>query len=626
MNIGNTFDLVKLRRLQAFRRRRAAARSRPEQEPALRSELFSAAQMERQGQILAGQHQLSEKSSVDLLLSRLTENESVLIHACERLTAATRRKLPITPAAEWLLDNLYLVEEQIRLARQHLPKGYSRELPRLASGPSVGLPRVYDIALEIISHGDGRVSVTSLRRFVRAYQEVSPLKLGELWAIPIMLRLALIENLRRVAARVMADWRYRGKAARWADAMAATAERDPNSVVLVVADMARSDPPMVGPFVAEMARRLQGQSPALALPLSWIEQKLAETGRSIEHLVQLEAAQQAASQVSISNSIGSLRELAAINWRDFIEQTSQVEARLREDPAGIYGAMDFATRDRYRHVVESIGRKHRLPESAVADAAIELCRESSIGRAVRFAASTRRLLPDRLRPARAGAAPGRAADALPRRARRRGSTRHRWRSTWACWRCSRLVLPRRWWPPRCTIACPCGHPGRSAVPAVILASQLGLSLLNWLATLSVTPQRLPRMDYAGGIPAAARTLVAVPTLFNSARRTGRAAGGAGSSLPGQSRPAHPFRPAHRFPRRGQRNPAHGRAAAATGPAAHRVRSTCVTPRPMPTAFSCCIARDAGTRASNAGWATSASAASWPISTPCCAVAARSTSS
>ena len=313
MNIGNLFDRLKLRRLHAFRRRRAAARTRPEQEPALRSELFSADQMESHGRALATQHRLSVHSRADLLLARLADNEAVLAHTCERLTNATRRKRRVTPAGEWLLDNFYLIEEQVRLARRHLPKGYSRELPRLASGPSANLPRVYDIALEIISHGDGRVDTGNLLRFIRAYQSETPLKLGELWAIPIMLRLALIENLRRVAARVMADWRYRGKAVHWSDSMIATAGKDPKSVILVVADMARSNPPMTGPFVAEMARRLQGQSPSLALPLNWIEQRLAETGQSIEHLIQLEAQQQAANQVTISNSIGSLRALSAID-------------------------------------------------------------------------------------------------------------------------------------------------------------------------------------------------------------------------------------------------------------------------------------------------------------------------
>jgi cyclic beta-1,2-glucan synthetase len=508
LNIGNLLDLLKLRRLNAFRRRRAAARSRPEQEPALRAELFSAEQMERHGRALASQHRLSARRNADLLLARLADNEAVLADTCERLTHATRKRLRVTPAGEWLLDNFYLVEEQIRIARRHLPKGYSRELSRLAQGPSTGLPRVYDLALEIISHGDGRIDVHSLQRFIQAYQEVAPLKLGELWAIPIMLRLALIENLRRVAARVMADWRYRGHAARWADNLIATTERDPNSVVLVVADMARSDPPMNGPFVAEMARRLQGQSPALALPLSWIEQRLAASGQSVEHLVQVEAQQQATNQVTISNSIGSLRTLAAIDWREFTEQCSLIERSLRGDPAGIYPAMDFATRDRYRHVVESIARHHRLTELAVADAAIALSAaaadEDSLARHVGYYLVDRgRLELERhlhIRP-HLRVVLRRAFDRAPL----------------PIYLGVLVLLTFAFAEPMVVAAAhdrlPLWALIAIAIPAVILASQLGLSLLNWLATLSIAPQQLARMDYSRGIPAHARTLVAIPSLF-----------------------------------------------------------------------------------------------------------------
>ncbi|KRE86136.1 cyclic beta 1-2 glucan synthetase [Rhodanobacter sp. Soil772] len=515
MNISNFLDLLKLRRLSAFRRRRAAARTRPEQEPALRAELFSTEQMERHGRALAGQHRLSARSSVDLLLARLADNEAVLTHTCERLTDATRKRRRITPAGEWLLDNFYLIEEQIRIARRHLPKGYSRELPRLANGPSAGLPRVYDIALEIISHGDGRVDTHSLLRFIGAYQDVTPLRLGELWAIPIMLRLALIENLRRVAARVMADWGYRGKAVRWADSMTSTAERDANSVVLVVADMARSNPPMNGPFVAEMARRLQGQSPALALPLSWIEQRLAASGQSIEHLVQLEAQQQAANQVTISNSIGSLRTLSAIDWRDFVEHSSLVEQRLREDPAGVYAAMDFATRDRYRHVVEAMARRHRLTELQVAEAAIALSQaEAPTDCSVPLPQHVGYYLIDRGRrrlEQQLGIRPP------LRETLRRGFDRAPLPIylgllallTFAFAQPLVAVAAHDRWPTWALLAL--------AIPAAILASQLGLSLLNWLATLSIEPRQLPRMDYSHGIPASARTLVAIPSLFASAQ-------------------------------------------------------------------------------------------------------------
>jgi hypothetical protein len=157
-------------------------------EPPLRAELFSADQMEQHGKVLAGVHRVSVGRAPDHLLARLSENETALLQCCKAITGAVKANRRISPAGEWLLDNFYLIEEQIRTAKRHLPKGYSRELPRLARGPSAGLPRAYDIALEAISHGDGWVDPGSLARFVAAYQKVTPLKLGELWAIPIMLR------------------------------------------------------------------------------------------------------------------------------------------------------------------------------------------------------------------------------------------------------------------------------------------------------------------------------------------------------------------------------------------------------------------------------------------------------
>jgi hypothetical protein len=223
-------------------------------EPPLRAELFSAVQMEQHGRSLATSHQLTPGPAPDRLLARLTENERTLIDVCALLMVAVKENRRIAPAGEWLLDNFYLIEEQIRTAKRHLPKGYSRELPRLRNGPSAGLPRVYDLSLEIIAHGDGRVDPENLSRFVAAYQTATTLKLGELWAIPIMLRLALIENLRRVAARIAASRTDQNLADGWADRMTSMAEDDPKNLILVIADMARSNPPMSSAFVAELAR------------------------------------------------------------------------------------------------------------------------------------------------------------------------------------------------------------------------------------------------------------------------------------------------------------------------------------------------------------------------------------
>ena len=119
--------------------------------------------MEQHGKTLAGAHRLMSGRAPNRLLARLAANEKVLVDVCNLLAAAVAGNRRITPAAEWLLDNFYLIEEQIRTARKHFPKGYSQELPSLSRGPSAGLPRVYDLALETISHGDGRVDPQSLR-------------------------------------------------------------------------------------------------------------------------------------------------------------------------------------------------------------------------------------------------------------------------------------------------------------------------------------------------------------------------------------------------------------------------------------------------------------------------------
>ncbi len=471
--------------------------------------------MAQHGQVLAASHRLSASRGSNALLSRLAQNETLLAGVRSLLTEAVNDDRRITPAGEWLLDNFYLIEEQIRTARRHLPAGYSRELPRLAAGPSAGLPRVYDIALETISHGDGRVDTDGLSGFVLAYQSVTPLTLGELWAIPIMLRLALLENLRRVAARIGADRVDRNRADYWADQMTAVAATDPKSVILSIADMARSDPPMVGSFVAEFARRLQGKSAALALPLTWIEQRLSEDGLTIEHLVQSENQHQAEDQVSISNSISSLRFLGAADWRDFVETRSGVERTLREDPAGAYSLMDFATRDQYRHVVETTARRSGRTEADVARLAIGLACEAvgTAGPDV-MPAHVGYYLVDKGLPQLERAAGARFP---PFAAARRACLRHPL-ALYLGGMAAVTLLPAA-----VLISRGRGEGadiwrlGLVGLLLLLCASQVAVAVVNALVSRLATARALPKMDLSAGVPDSARTLVVVPTLLTSAQ-------------------------------------------------------------------------------------------------------------
>jgi cellobiose phosphorylase len=482
-------------------------------EAPLRAELFSAAQMAVHGRQLAARHQLAAGGGPDQLLARLADNAGVIAHAVGTLSASGKSGGRLTPAGEWLLDNYYLIEEQVRTARHHLPKNYSRELPRLKDAD--GRPRVYQLALEVIAHGDGRLEPESLARFVAAYQEGAPLTLGELWAIPIMLRLALIENLRRVAALLEESRAQRDLANGWADRMVQTAEARPGDLILLVADMARAVEPMGETFVAELTRRLQGQSGALTQAVQWIATRLADDGRTIEQQVQSEIARQAAGQVSISNSIGSLRLLSSIDWREFVETMSAVDQALRLDPSGTYGRMDFATRDHYRHVVERLARQCEHTEIQVAAEALALAGEHRVPAEGGLDARLRHvgyylagpglpLLERRLKLRRGPLAS----------LRRIGSG-----APLAAWLGAIGLFTFLFTAAVAIHARNGGTEGALlmlvAALAVFGSSQLALALVNFISTRLVMPAPLPRMDFSAGIPSDARAIVVVPSLLYS---------------------------------------------------------------------------------------------------------------
>jgi cyclic beta-1,2-glucan synthetase len=480
-----------------------------ENDAPLRAELFSAAQMAAHGRDLAALHRVGQPGAPDRLLTRLADNAAVLAAASASLTLGAKGGSRLTPAAEWLLDNYYLIEEQIRTARHHLPRNYSRELPRLAEaeGRLDGQPRVYALALEAIAHGDGRIEPESLSRFVAAYQEAAPLKLGELWAIPIMLRLALIENLRRVAARLSASRVQREHANSWADRMTATAETRPGDLILLVADMAREVQPMGSGFVAELTRRLQGQNATLTMALQWIATRLADEGQSIEQQVQADIGQQAADQVSIANSIGSLRLLGTVDWRDFVESLSAVEQRLRQDPSGVYASMDFATRDHYRHVVERLARESRRSESEVADEALALAAENRTLAEGGLDTRTRHV-----GYYLAGAGVPALQKQLKIRVRGDGAPLASYVGAIGAFTVlftAAVVIHARQGGAEMALLLAIG------ALAALGSSQLALALVNFMATRLVAPRPLPRLDLADGIPDDARALVVVPSLLHS---------------------------------------------------------------------------------------------------------------
>ena len=479
-------------------------------EPPFRDELLSAEQLERHAKHLASTDKLSLEKVADKLINRLAENEKILQSTYDEVAAAVVKNRRIAPAAEWLLDNFYLLEEQIHSTRRLLPRSYSQELPRLTGGPAANYPRVYGLSLELISHTDGRVDAQALDGFIAAYQSVVPLRLGELWALPLMLRLALIENLRRVAARIAVARRDRNLAADWADQMIETVEQCPSDLILVLADMARSNPPLSGAFLADLTRHLHGQNPNFAIVHSWLEHRLADSGYTTEQLVLDEGQLQAAEQISVGNSITSLRFLSVHDWPQFVAKQSLVEQTLIRDPSKVYEFMDFQTRNRYRHAVEAIAKRSKVSEFDVAFRAIQLAENEPANNPSSRMRHVGYYLIDQGRPVLERLVQMRLNTSVVIDKFRRAFPLSIYMIAiflfaffgtlgllrFSDWFSNSLLL-------RCVIA----------IPIVMCAVQLGLGIVNWLVTILVRPNALPRMDFRIGVPAEHRTLVVIPTML-----------------------------------------------------------------------------------------------------------------
>ena len=481
-------------------------------ESSLGGPVFTVEQLELHARSLAESHGLGRRRAGGRLLRRLADSERMIARCHDLVSGAHAAGKRLAPAAEWLLDNHYLIEEQVDLARMHFPRGYSRQLPRLAEGDSAGLPRAYDLIQEFVSHVDGRVDDEALNRYVVAYQSVSTLTLGELWSVAIMLRLALVENLRRVAVSIIWRRAHRDSALVWAQRIDASSDKNEDAL-MVLADMVRESPPLSTAFVAQFTQTLQGRGAATAFVLAWLEQHLAERGQTVDEIVRAESRSQAADQASMANTIASLRLVNAAEWHKFVEASSATEAILRGEPAGVYGRMDFATRDEYRHVVEDLARRLHIDEEVVAQTAVELAAERHAKLADDVTAHVGYLLVDNGKPHLERALRGQRARRLfsPKLARGLRLITYLgpvlllsaavvlWLATQ-----SRRSPDLAWW--------------ALAVCATLAASQFAIASVNWFVSLIHGPKAMPRMDFEHGIPDECRTMAIVPTLLTGQKR------------------------------------------------------------------------------------------------------------
>jgi cyclic beta-1,2-glucan synthetase len=444
------------------------------------------------------------------LQKRMANSERIIEAITGDLTAAARLDEGISLATEWLLDNAYVIAQQSGDLRRHLSRGFYDVLPKLELDGRAHEPRVYELARELVIHTEAEVHEQDVVDFVLAYQEVSALTLAEIWALPLMLRLALIENLARLAVAVDRKQHEHERADFWANRLLSAARRAPDSLLVAVAELARELPHPSAYLADRLVSQLQGEALALGSASSWLERVL---GASLPDVIQQAQREQAAEQVAITNAISSLRDLSRLDWRHVVERVSVVERELAADPSGVFGQMDFETRNLYRGAVERIARGSGISEGEVARLAVQLASAAEVGDG-RFDHVGYYLI-------------DRGRDDLEARTRYRSGVRERLlrdvrrRPAWVYLGGIGLVtmgVVVGVFAASGAIGVTGGAFGMHLLLAVLTlvpASELAVQLVNVLASRSLHPTPLPKLSLDAGIPDEWRTLVVVPVLFGT---------------------------------------------------------------------------------------------------------------
>ncbi len=476
----------------------------------IRADLFGTERLEHHARTLAEAQVIASgpPRAVPKLSHRVAENAEVLLRSYRTCAQALHDGQPMVPAAEWLLDNFHLVEQQLRQIRDDLPPGYYRQLPKLADGPFAGYPRVLGLAWAYVAHTDSLMSGPVFTRYVRAYQQVQPLMIGEIWAIAITLRIVLVENMRRLVLQIVDGHALRMQADAIVDAVQAAStiagQSQLSAMQRAVAPYETAALPEI--LAAQIAKRLRGLDPVQTPLVGWLEDRLYRQGTTIDDVVISTQTRLGASNVTMRNIVTSMRLVSEMDWADFFEETSLVDARLHQNAT--YAAMDFATRNRYRTEIEILARGSALDEDAVTDACLALADGGSsdhtrdpghwlIGEG-RFALEEK-----------VGFAPP-VRMALMRRCGRVGLTGYLAAIAIVTLAIIAVALALM------------GTAGAGPVALVLLgivglgvAADLASAIVNTTVTRTVAPKPLPGLDLVKGIPPQSRTLVAVPVLLHS---------------------------------------------------------------------------------------------------------------
>ena len=303
------------------------------------------------------------------LMQNLDTSYNSFLNNYKFISSQLETKRDVLSAAQWLLDNLYLIEKEYKDVKHNMPKSYYENMPVIDKGLMRGYPRIYSIALEMVSYSSGIIDEQLIDHFIIGYQKHNLLSTGEIWALPIMLRIALLQYVSSISDSIVAAQKEKNTGESIADSLIdAYADGDLEDKIKEISQENISFSPH---SIERILKVLRDNGVENTLIYTWIDEKLESQETNSEKMITLEHQLVSKYQINIGNCINSIREVEGLNWKENFKKISALEKILNSDPSGIYKGMDFETKDYYRHCIEKLSKRYKVSEIYTARKVVE---------------------------------------------------------------------------------------------------------------------------------------------------------------------------------------------------------------------------------------------------------------
>ena len=461
--------------------------------------------LRQQAREVAKTHGITRQGSIRIsVFPSMKKCNNILIQSYRSINEDIRLGSNVVPAAEWFVDNFYMIEEHMKEIRYNLSRRYLKTLPILMEEGLQGVIRVYAVARAIVDLTDGGLDRDSIYAFLAAYQEETLLTMAELWAIPMMIKIVLIDIIKDKALAIVNIQNMQKEAEDWAHRLLETYNISQSQLDKLLDEHDNMFNPIQTAYVERLLRALRDNGVDGAAIIKRIDEKLVNYETDAEAVIRQEYRNQTEAKVSIGNVITSLKFVSGLKGKDIFEELSEVEKILREDPAHTYSKMEFASRDYYRKVVEKLSKRNRCSEVEVAKMALRLSyEEGNLYEDARYSHVGYYLI---------GKGRRRLEQELNIGTRKITENANLYMGGIIC-----LIVVM--------IGAFLYLTGVSvsnfsfillyALLAVVPIGTIVIGVCNWIITRIYPPTMLPRLEFEGEIPEEFRTMVVIPTLLTN---------------------------------------------------------------------------------------------------------------